>query len=150
MQIQSTIALISINATLFVQLLSFLLFLFIVNRIMLRPLNQVKGSRNARMEEIRQEITTAEEQVEQIFADLAREERKVKDEAFDRQHAMQEDAKQQARQIFDVVQAEIDQLKAQTDRKVKDQIAEVKQHLTEESVKLARVIIEKTLERRLN
>ena len=38
MQIISNIALISINETLVVQLISFLIFLFIINRIMFRPL----------------------------------------------------------------------------------------------------------------
>jgi F-type H+-transporting ATPase subunit b len=150
MEIQSTIALISINATMIVQLISFLLFLFVINRIMLQPLNQVKGSRADRLEEIRQEITTAEDEVEHIFAGLAKEEGKVKDEAFQRQHAMQEDAKEQAKKIFDAVQAQIETLKVETNQKVKEQIQEAKQHLTEESIKLARVIIEKTLERRLN
>jgi F-type H+-transporting ATPase subunit b len=150
MEIQSTIALISINATLFVQLLSFLLFLFILNRIMVRPLNQVKVTRTDRLDQIRREITTAEEEVEHIFHGLAHEESKIKDEAFDRQHALQEDAKQQAKQIFDAVQSEIDKLKVQTTQKVQEQIQDAKQHLTQESIKLARVIIEKTLERRMN
>ena len=45
MQIITNIALISINETLIVQLLSFLIFLFIINRVMIRPLRGVMSDR---------------------------------------------------------------------------------------------------------
>ena len=45
MQIISNIALISINETLIVQLISFLIFLFVINRIMFRPLRKTVGPR---------------------------------------------------------------------------------------------------------
>ena len=149
MQIESTVALISINATLIIQLVSFLIFLFIINRIMFRPLDQVKGTRAARMVTLQQEIEAAEQEVHRIMDALAREELKAKEEALERQKLLEADAKEQTKQIFDGVKAEIDRLKAQSKEHVKAQIADVRQHLAEESQKLSRVIMEKTLERRL-
>ena len=45
MHIVSNIALISINETLIIQLVSFLIFLFLINRIMFRPLSHVMVER---------------------------------------------------------------------------------------------------------
>ncbi|MBR9980861.1 MAG: hypothetical protein KFF50_07525 [Desulfatitalea sp.] len=149
MQIESTVALISINATMIIQLVSFLIFLFIINRIMFRPLDLVKGTRAARMETLQQEIEAAEQEVHRIMDALAREELKAKEEALERQKLLELDAKAQTKQIFDGVKAEIDRLKVQSKEHVKAQIADVRQHLAGESQKLSRVIMEKTLERRL-
>jgi F-type H+-transporting ATPase subunit b len=148
MHIVSAIELISINSTLIVQLASFLIFLFIINKIMFKPLDRVRGSRNARMEELVAEITTAQQNVERILATLAEEELKAKEEAFQRQHVLEEDARQQVNQIFEAIKSEIEIRKVETDQKVKEQIQEARQHLARESQKLARVIIEKILERK--
>ena len=149
MQIESTMALISINATLVVQLVSFLIFLFIINRIMLKPLEGVQAARAERMEEMRQEMIRAENEVERMLAVLAEEEDKAKEEAFKRQQEMDEDARRQVNRIFEEVKAEIDTLKRQTRQKVDAQIEDIKHHLPEEAQKMAQVIMEKVLERRL-
>jgi F-type H+-transporting ATPase subunit b len=149
MQIESNVALISINATLIFQLVAFLIFLFIINRIMFRPLEQVKGSRDAHLEELRQVIRQAEQQVEQMMDVLAQEELKAKDEALERQKILEEDARQQMKQIFDEVKSEIDTLKRENRQKIEEQIQDVKQHLPNEVHKVARTIMEKALERRL-
>jgi F-type H+-transporting ATPase subunit b len=149
MRIESAIALISINATLIIQLLSFLIFLFIINRIMFKPLVQVQGSRESRMEAMRQQISEAEQTVARMLAELERKELQAKDEAFERQKVLDADAKQQVNKIFDAVKAEIETLKVQANQNVKVQIQNAREHLATESRKLSRVIMEKTLDRRL-
>lgn len=66
MQIISNIALISINETLVVQLISFLIFLFIINRIMFRPLRQVMIERENHMEKINLDIVDAGKSLDRI------------------------------------------------------------------------------------
>lgn len=149
MRIESAIALISINATLIIQLLSFLIFMFIMNRIMFKPLVEVQGSRESRMEAMRQQISEAEQTVARMLAELERKELQAKDEAFERQRILDEDAKQQVNKIFDAVKAEIETLKVQTNQNVKAQIQNAREHLAAESRKLSRVIMEKSLDRRL-
>jgi F-type H+-transporting ATPase subunit b len=149
MQIESNVALISINATLVFQLVSFLIFLFIINRIMFRPLEQVKGTRDAHLDELREAIKQAEQQVEQMMDVLTREELKAKDEAFERQRILEEETLKQVKQIHDEVKSEIDTLKIENRRKIEEQIEDVKQHLPNEVHKVARTIMEKALERRL-
>ena len=53
MQIVSNVALISINETFLVQLISFLIFLFIINRVMIRPLRGVMREREEYVEKLK-------------------------------------------------------------------------------------------------
>ena len=52
MHIINNIALITINETLFIQLISFLIFLFLINRIMFRPLREVMNQREEHINDI--------------------------------------------------------------------------------------------------
>ena len=70
MEIVSNIALISINATMFHQLIAFLVFLFIINRIMFRPLRSVMGERESFMEKIRLDTVDATKEFEHLTATL--------------------------------------------------------------------------------
>jgi F-type H+-transporting ATPase subunit b len=150
MEVISTVALISINATMAAQLVSFLIFLFIINRLMFRPLQDVMGEREQRIEGMQQDIVTADADMKQILAILAEEEAKAKQEAFLIQQKLENEGNQKAEAAFKEVGAEIERLKAQTHQEVERQILDVKQHLAEESRKLSTVIMEKALDRSLS
>ena len=65
MEVVSTIGLITINETVIIELISFLIFLFLINRIMFRPLQDIMGEREAHIEDItaqRQNSTVTEKQ----------------------------------------------------------------------------------------
>ena len=70
MHIISNIALISINETLFVQLLSFLIFLFIINRIMFRPLKRVMNVRVDYIDQIKTDTVDAIQEFEKLTEKL--------------------------------------------------------------------------------
>jgi F-type H+-transporting ATPase subunit b len=144
------VALISINATMAAQLFSFLIFLFIINRLMFRPLQDVMGEREQRIEGMQQDIVTADADMKRILAILAEEEAKAKQEAFLIQKNLENEGSMTAKAAFKEVSAEIERLKAQTHQEVERQILDVKQHLAEESRKLSTVIMEKALDRSLS
>ena len=66
MQIISNIALISINETLIVQVISFLIFLYIINRIMFRPLRSVTAERENHIKGIQKDIVEAENKLDAL------------------------------------------------------------------------------------
>jgi F-type H+-transporting ATPase subunit b len=150
MEVISTIALISINATLAAQLISFLIFLFIINRLMFRPLQDVMGERERRVDEMEQEIVNAEADRKHILAILEEEEAKAKQDALMIQKNLEKDGTQKAEAAVKEATAEIERLRVETTQAVQQQILDVKQHLAEESEKLSRVIMEKTLDRSLS
>ena len=82
MQIISNVALISINETLIIQVISFLIFLFIINRIMFRPLRKVMNERETYVENVQKDIVEAENQFEDLTHQIKAQENAVRHEAF--------------------------------------------------------------------
>jgi F-type H+-transporting ATPase subunit b len=149
MQIVSNIALISINETLIVQLVSFLLFLFIINRIMFRPLRRVMSERNAYIETLQKEIADQQIELKKISKKIKEREQKILHDA----HAIvikQEDAgNHEASELISATRHEIEALKEKTGNDINNRIMQVKDQLKGESEVLVRRIMEKILDRRL-
>ena len=61
---------ISINVTFFIQIVNFLLFLYLMNRILYRPIRRMVAEREARMAAARQSIESAEGAAAAALADF--------------------------------------------------------------------------------
>jgi F-type H+-transporting ATPase subunit b len=149
MQIVSNIALITINETLIVQLASFLLFLFIINRVMFRPLRKVISERNAYIDTLQQEIAYQQTELKKISKKIRDSEQKVLHEA----HVIvlkQEDAgSHEAAEIISATRHEVEALKQKTAKEINDRIMEVDSQLKVEAEALVLRIMEKILDRRI-
>ena len=150
MQIVSNIALISINETLFAQLISFLIFLFIINRIMFRPLKTTMTERGEFIQGLSQGIKDTEKETEDILADLKKRERAVKREAYDLSAKLEHEGSEKAENIHLEAVSAIAELRHKTEKNVDAQLKEAKRHLEAESEELAVRIMEKVLNRRLS
>jgi len=149
MEIISNIALITINATLFHQLVAFLIFLFIINRIMFRPLRSVMAERDDVIEKIKLDTTNAGDTIERLCDELKEKESKVRKEALKVQHELEEKGKQESAEILKSTLQEIELLKDKNEANVNAQIMEARKALQKESDALALNIMEKLLDRRL-
>lgn len=149
MQVVENIALISINPTLFVQLVSFLIFLFIMNRLMFRPLRKVMAERTDYIQQIETEIVDAEKELDKVSGQIDERAAEVRQEAFATKEELEDAGSQEAAGIFDVVRKEIEAVKDKTRKEIDVQIAQAREHLQKESEALATSVMEKILERRL-
>ena len=149
MEIISNIALITINATLFHQLVAFLIFLFIINRIMFRPLRSVMAERDDVIEKIKLDTTNAGDTIERLCDELKERESKVRKEALKVQYELEEKGKQESAEILKSTLQEIELLKDKNEANVNAQIMEARKALQKESDALALNIMEKLLDRRL-
>ena len=149
MEIVSNIALITINGTLFHQLIAFLIFLFIINRIMFRPLLGVMSERESFIEKIKLDTADQAKALEQLTDEVKKRESEVRKEAVEIRHELEEGGVQEASEILQSTRQEIDSIKEKMESKVKSQISEAKEHLKKESEALAVDIMEKLLDRRL-
>ena len=149
MEIISNIALITINATLFHQLVAFLIFLFIINRIMFRPLRSVMAERDDMIEKIKLDTTNAGETIERLNNELKERESKVRKEALKIQNELEEKGKQESDEILKSTLQEIELLKDKNEAAINAQIMKAKKDLQKESEALALNIMEKLLDRRL-
>jgi len=149
MEIISTTALISINGTLIAQLVSFLIFLFIVNRIMIRPLQNSMAQRSDHIEQIKQDIVDAEEDVKHLSAEVDERKLAVRTEAFEIANTLEESGSKKADEIFGSAKEEIEALRAEAEADINAKLAEARKHIKAESEALAISVMEKILDRRL-
>jgi len=149
MHIISNIALITINETLLVQLLSFLIFLFIINRIMFRPLQNVMNERVNYMDKIKVDTADAIQELEDIQKKLKLQESEVRSQAFEVKRKLEESGSAKSAEILASTRKEIEAIKEKAEMEVNAQISEARKHLQEESEALAVNIMEKLLDRRL-
>ena len=149
MHIISNIALITINETLFVQLLSFLIFLFIINRIMFRPLQNVMNERVNYMDKIKVDTVDTIQELEDLTKKLKVQESEVRAQAFELKRELEESGSAKSAEIFASTRKEIEAIKETAEMEVNVQLSEARKHIQEESEALAMNIMEKLLDRRL-
>ncbi len=149
MQIISNIALITINGTLVIQILSFLTLMFILRRIMIRPLSEVMLQRKEYINGLSGDIDDAESQMETISSQLKNRESAIRAEANELRKKLEASGSQRAAELLAAVKEEVSALKSKTERDVSEQIAEAKKYLKAESEILANQIMENILDRRI-
>jgi len=149
MQIISNIALISINETMVIQLISFLIFVFIINRVMFRPLRDTMDERENYIEGLKRNVDDTEIELDAVTKKLEIQESMAKQEAFEKKTALEDEGKDAAQEIFSEIRQEISIQKEAALKEVDTQIAEARKHLEDESKMLAAIIIDKVLDRRL-
>jgi F-type H+-transporting ATPase subunit b len=148
-QIVSNIALISINATLVVQLISFLIFLFLINWILIQPLRRTMAERTGYLEKMKLDILEAEEEMSRQLKQLAAREKRVRKEALLATKEIENEGQRLASEIIKDVRKEMENLRSKTQQTVSEQLAAARQRLEQESESLALSIMEKLLNRRL-
>jgi len=150
MQIVSNIALISINETLIVQVISFLIFLFVINRIMFQPLLKTRGDRDQYLNQIAHDIVQAKEDVEQYTFEIEERRNTIRSEAFEINKELEAVGNQEATDIVDAAVKEVSTIREDTTQKLEAQIAEARKQVQKESEPLAIQIMEKILDRRIS
>ncbi len=148
MEIISTIALISINETLVVQVVSFLIFLFVMNRVMFRPLRNVMADRDNYVERIKLDIGEAQEQVGDIHRRLRRQEREVRHAAIALKEQLEEAGEQKAGEIFEDARLKINAESQRVQHEIKAQMTAARESARREAEMIAQGIIAKILDRR--
>ena len=149
MQIVSNVALISINETFVVQLVSFLIFLFLINRIMIRPLRRVIQERKDLVADIQQEMVDAQTELEESVRQIRKKESDVLKTANDLRVELEEDGSRQAQGIVSAARGEVEALRKKAEDEVAVLIKDARKSLEEESEMVATRIMEKILDRRL-
>lgn len=149
MQIVSNIALISINETLVVQLISFLIFLFVINRVMFRPLRNTMQEREGYIEGIRLDIRDAEKKLEKTIQQVQDENAAVREAGLMMTAELEKQGNEEAGEIIAGSRQEIAQIGNKARHEIDAQIAEARKTIVAEADKLSLIVMEKVLGRRL-
>ncbi len=147
MEIISNVALISINETLIVQVVGFLLFLFVINRIMFRPLRNVMSDRDIHIERVKRDITQAQKEVDSITSQIQQQETATRKEALELKDGLEATGSQQAKEIFASVKKQITADREKAQQEIEVRIAEERKAVEKESQALALNIIDTIINR---
>ncbi len=149
MEIVSNIALISINETMIVQLVSFLVFLYIINRIMFRPLQETMGEREGFMESIKEDISSADLELQTILKTSQERADAIKEEAMAVKAEVEEAANQQATEVLLTAREEVADISKTAEKEIREMVTSARENLQEEAHQLTLNIMEKILDRRV-
>jgi len=150
MEIISNIALISLNETLVVQLLSFLIFMFILNRIMIRPLRGSAQDRDHYIEQLSTDITAAQKEMQAIATQIESQETDARQMAHTIQKDTIDQGSQEAQEILVAAKQDVVALRQQTKAEIDTMVANFRKDLEKEAERIAVDFMEKALNRRLS
>ncbi len=148
MQIVSNIALITINETFFIQMISFLVFLFLLNRIMIRPLKTQIKQRDDYIKTISSNVEENEKKVKGMIKLLQDQEVAVKKEAFEVNKQLKASGDNEAAEILKSSRDKILAIRKKVEIDVNTQISDARKSIKKDAEILALTILEKTLGRR--
>jgi len=149
MQIISNIALISINETLVVQLISFLIFLYIINRIMIRPLRRTMSERDEYIQKVRQDTAQTQKRIEEMVATSRQEESDIREAAFHIVAEMENLGNQEANGLINSAREEIAAQKRRSQDEIERHLSEAMSTVRVEAEALSLAIMEKVLNRKV-
>ncbi|NOY67954.1 MAG: ATP synthase F0 subunit B [Deltaproteobacteria bacterium] len=149
MHIISKIAMITINETLFVEMISFLIFLFLINRIMFKPLRATMSERDGYILGVEDDIQDAGCRLDALNREIKENESAVVEKALEDRNKLEEEGSIESEKIFVQAKSEIENIRAENHRIMAEQLFEAKKKLARESEELAVAIIEKVLDRRV-
>ena len=145
-----TIALISINETLIVQLVSFLIFVFILNRVMIRPLRGVMTEREQHIDKIKQDIVDAQQDLTDKTRQSQAKEARLRADALKFENEMETKGQAEAATIVAQAETEIARMRQEAQTEIDTQLTAARKEIQKKSETLALHIMEKVLVRSLN
>ncbi len=141
---------ISVNATLILQMVHFLLMMFIMNRLMLRPIMRQIGDREKHIEQARQDAADMALEADHLVERRLSMEREARARAGQERVALKEEAEVRAKQIFAKTADEVAAIRARMDRDIEAQVKEAAAVLDREVAAIADDIVGKISGRRVS
>jgi F-type H+-transporting ATPase subunit b len=149
MEIVTQSELVSINATLVVQAVSFLIFLFLIERVMFRPLWRTVQDRRGYLHQLERDVRAQEQKLAELTQKLEKEEAALKEAAFQESEKLEASGKQEARSMMRQVRAEMSARQKKDTAEIQLRVEGLQQQLAGEVEPLVASIIAKVLDRRL-
>ena len=147
MEIVYTNGMITINETLVVILVSFLIFVMIINRLMFRPLQETIRQRDDHLDSLDSDIKDAQKNATDLMARLREKETAARQEGQVLKTELETMANDQAKEIVEAARGTISDLRENTKKEVNTQVTEAKKTIQQDAEKLSLEIMTKILGR---
>ena len=139
---------INVNATLIIQIINFLILLFILNRILLRPIMEIVEKRSAKIEDDKERLNNLEEETRALMEKCISVEKESRKKAMEQSALLKKEAGDQAEEIFNKVKDEISGIREETDKEIQGKIEEASRSLKKMASDIAEELTEKVIGRR--
>ena len=136
---------ISINATLLLQIIHFLILVFILKRLLYKPIMKLMDERVQYVEEAKVKIANIETETAELVDRCIAMEKSARSEAGDENAKMKKEANTMAEQIFEETRKEVASIKEKAHQEIADQIEIAKELLSKEAQIVSDTITEKVL-----
>ncbi len=140
---------ISLNATLFVQVGLFLIFLFILNRLMIQPIHRIILEREEHLRQKREELVAAQEEIRRLAEDYEAQLRQAERGARESQQTMKKAVGDEARGLMVSAQEQVAAIQAKVRSEVAEELSKARVALKEQAEALSVNVTEKVLGRQV-
>jgi len=140
---------IDIDYTLWIQLVNFIILIFILNVLLYKPILGIMEKRKQQFDGARDEVRTLHESVEKKMAEYEEAVRKAKQAAMEQKAEYVKEGAEEARKIVDAVRGVIPKMMEEFQGKMNREIEEARGVLKNQSQRLSLEIAEKVLGRSL-
>ena len=148
MEIIKTTAMITINETLWVQMIIFLVFLFLINRIMFRPVRRNLAEREDHFADLRRTILRLKEEMGTLLRETRAEERRLQATARRTVEELRQTGRQEADRLVDQALSDIKHQYLATEKQLKTSLMVARRQTEAEAAQLTTAIIQHLLDRR--
>jgi F-type H+-transporting ATPase subunit b len=145
MEIIKTTALITINETLWVQLIGFLIFVFIINRVMFRPVRRNMADRDAHLAGLAEEIAGLQRELATLVTAARAEEQEIIQRAHREGESRRQAGRQAAEAVMTSTRVEIEARRNASREQLDAALATARREVAAESRKVAQEVMQQLL-----
>ena len=139
---------INVNATIIHQIILFLVFIFILNRLLFRPIMKIISDRLQQIEDRKKQLANLKEETEELVNKCISLERDARKEAGENSSQLKREANEIAEKIFSDTRDEVSDIKAAAEKEMETKLKEAQKSLSNEAEKLAEELTMKVIGRR--
>ncbi len=139
---------ISINDTLFLQVIHFLILVFILNRIMLRPILKVINDRTDKKENSKNEIKDLVIKTDELVEEFLLRETKARKDAGEDRAGVRSEGLIKAEEFLDKSRKDVAEIRVKSSKEVTREVDKANLLLNDQAASLVDMIMEKLISRR--
>ncbi len=140
---------ISINATLVAQIILFLITLFFLNRLLIRPIMKVVQNRSQFFQETENEILALEQETEELKRRFSQLQTDARKDAFSKSDQLKQAGNIQANEYMDQSRNEASSIRGEGEARAETEKENQRSFLKDQALVLSDDIVEKLIERRI-
>lgn len=138
---------VDINASLWLQMVNFLLLIFILNYLLYKPLLGIIEKRKKQLEEADEEVRRLQEAVEQKVTEYEQKLAQAKAEAMNKRAELLKEAAENAKRIIDEQRAKVPFMMAEFQKRIAQEMEEARRILANQARVISQEIVQKLLGR---